>query len=106
MTIPAATPAFTERVDPNCAIDTVSPAAARAASVRPGPSWPNRSTQARGQQRGLQAHGTGGVVDGHHGEAVRGGEGGEPGDVRVVVHRDVAVGDHCDLPRWLLCPAL
>ena len=44
----AATPAFTERVDPNCAIDTVSPAAARAASVRPGPSWPNRSTQARG----------------------------------------------------------
>ena len=86
MAIPAATPALTERVEPNCAIDTVRPAAARAASVRPGPSWPNSEHARPRQHRRLQADGAGRVVDGHHGEPVRGGEGGQRRDVGVVVH--------------------
>ena len=36
--IPAATPALMLRVEPNCAIDTVIAAPARASSVIPGPS--------------------------------------------------------------------
>ena len=47
--MPAATPALIDRVEPNCAIDTVSAAASRASGVRPGPSWPNSSTHRSGR---------------------------------------------------------
>ena len=46
--MPAATAALMLRVEPNCAIDTVSSAPVRAASEMPGPSWPNTSRQSRG----------------------------------------------------------
>ena len=46
--MPAATPALIDRVEPYCAIDRTPSARSRAASLRPVPSWPNSSTQARG----------------------------------------------------------
>lgn len=46
--IAAAEAALIERVDPNCSIDSVATAASWTSGVRPGPSWPNTSTQSRG----------------------------------------------------------
>ncbi len=48
MAIPAATPALMDRVEPNCAIDTVVAAKARAAVVKPSDSEPNNSKAFRG----------------------------------------------------------
>ena len=48
MTIAAAAPALIERVEPNCGISTSASAAARASSLRPGPSCPNSSTHRSG----------------------------------------------------------
>ena len=48
MAMPAATPALMERVEPNCAIDTVRAAAARASRVSPADSPPKSSRQFRG----------------------------------------------------------
>ena len=41
--------ALIERVEPNCAIDTVTSHAARASRPRPAPSWPNSSTARSGK---------------------------------------------------------
>jgi hypothetical protein len=44
-----ATPAFTERVEPYCAMEYSVVHAARASPDRPGPSCPNSSTHRRGR---------------------------------------------------------
>ena len=48
--MPAAVPALIDRVEPNCATDTTSETASRAAGESPGPSWPSSSAQARGSR--------------------------------------------------------
>src|SRR6266498_4432085 len=45
--MPDATPALIDRVEPNWGIDSTRSHAARASFDNPGPSWPNRNTQAR-----------------------------------------------------------
>ena len=70
MAMPAATPALIDRVEPNCAIDTVSAAPDRAASVSPADSCPNSSRQSAGQLRGLDRHRPRQVVHRDHGQPV------------------------------------
>lgn len=50
MAIPAATPALSERVEPNWVIEHTTSHAARAASESPGPSWPNSSRHRAGSR--------------------------------------------------------
>ena len=63
MAMAAAAPTLIERVEPNCAIDTVTSHAARAASDRPGALLAEEQHALARQVVGLERHRAGEVVD-------------------------------------------
>ena len=92
--MPAATAALMLRVEPNCAIETVSAAPSRASSLMPGPSWPNSSRQSRGSVVCSSRTAPGTLSTATTVRPAVGGEAQQLGGGVVVPQMLVAVGDH------------